>query len=258
MNKQTSLDRYAAHGPKIEWFKEFLKYGNEFKEKHSLGNMQIPMFLKFLRDAGVLGPKDQLTSIATLLENTGMAESYVWAIMLVNLSLTPEVGWFIKNTSIDEPISQASISGLLSNLDNVSNSGVKAIPAALKRISLLPLSSVGFGTHTKGTPASGGAIFTRTRWENPDPRVVLYGLFKFAEACDNYYQFTLTDLLNDTIERDGISPTRVFGIGRDEMINILNGLTINYPEFISASFTLDLDSISLRSDKTSEDVLELF
>ena len=45
------------------------------------------------------------------------------------------------------------------------------------------------------------------------------------------------------------------------MVRILNGLAVNYPEFISASFTLDLDTITLRptgSELTSEDVLKLF
>ena len=42
------------------------------------------------------------------------------------------------------------------------------------------------------------------------------------------------------------------------MEKILNGLSVNYPEFITSSFTLDLDNITLRNDKTSKDVLELF
>lgn len=42
------------------------------------------------------------------------------------------------------------------------------------------------------------------------------------------------------------------------MEKILNGLSVNYPEFINCSFTIDLDNISLRSDKTSADVLSLF
>lgn len=45
------------------------------------------------------------------------------------------------------------------------------------------------------------------------------------------------------------------------MVRILNGLAVNYPEFISASFTLDLDTITLRptgAELTSEDVLKLF
>ena len=42
------------------------------------------------------------------------------------------------------------------------------------------------------------------------------------------------------------------------MEKLLTGLSVNYPEFINASFTLDLDNITLREGKTSQDVLELF
>lgn len=101
----------------------------------------------------------------------------------------------------------------------------------------------------------------RCEWEDPDAKVILYSLYKFAEACGGYYQFTLETLLDDSIERDGVSPTCIFGLSRDTMVRILNGLAVNYPEFISASFTLDLDTITLRptgSELTSEDVLKLF
>lgn len=98
---------------------------------------------------------------------------------------------------------------------------------------------------------------TRGRWETPIPEVVLYSLYKFAEACGGMYQFSLESLLDDTIEREGISPTQIFGIDRETMIPLLNGLSANYSEFISVSFNLDLDQISLRSDKKAEDVLNL-
>ena len=64
--------------------------------------------------------------------------------------------------------------------------------------------------------------------------------------------------MNHDIESDGISPTEIFGLSREQMEKVLNGLSINHPEFISASFTLDLDNINLKSDKTSADVLKLF
>ena len=98
----------------------------------------------------------------------------------------------------------------------------------------------------------------REPWKDVDALVFLYSLFKFAENCGEYYQFTLSTLMDESIERDGVSPTRIFGLEKDEMVRILNGLTINYPEYISASFTLDLDNITLRSDKKAEDILDLF
>ena len=98
----------------------------------------------------------------------------------------------------------------------------------------------------------------RSGWNNVSPLVVLYSLYKFAEACGDYYQFTLTRLLNYDIYSDGISPTHIFGLSRDVMEKTLNGLSVNYPEYISASFTLDLDNITLRSEKSAADILQLF
>jgi phosphoadenosine phosphosulfate reductase len=86
---------------------------------------------------------------------------------------------------------------------------------------------------------------------------VLYSLYRFAEQCDNYKEFTLAWLINNSIERTGISPSQLYGLDYEEMKSILMGLSARYPDFIHASFTNDLDKISL-TDKTSQDVLKLF
>lgn len=99
---------------------------------------------------------------------------------------------------------------------------------------------------------------TRNFWSTPIHEVILYSLYKFAEACGDYYQFSLSTLMDDSIERNGISPSRIFGLDRDTMIRVLNGLSSNYPDFISASFTLDLETITLSKEKTAADVLNLF
>ena len=98
---------------------------------------------------------------------------------------------------------------------------------------------------------------TRMPWYSPIPEVILYSLYKFAEACGDYHQFTLSYLMDETIEREGVSPTTIFGLDRDTMIRIINGLAINYPDYISASFSFDLDTITLRKEKNSEDILDL-
>ena len=61
-----------------------------------------------------------------------------------------------------------------------------------------------------------------------------------------------------TIESDGVSPVQIFGLDRETMVGLLKGLATNYPEFISVTFTLDLDNINLRQDKTAADILDLF
>ncbi|MGB9591865.1 MAG: hypothetical protein ACPL1K_05050, partial [Candidatus Kryptoniota bacterium] len=54
------------------------------------------------------------------------------------------------------------------------------------------------------------------------------------------------------------SPTRIFGLEREDMTPLLLGLSVKYPDYIIASFTHDLEKITLAEDKTSSDVLDLF
>ncbi len=140
--------------------------------------------------------------------------------------------------------------------DGAKESWVGDIWNSYSRILDLPFSEVGLGI--AGREKNKLVSITRNSWQNPDPIVILYALFKFAEACGDYYQFTLSRLLNHDIDSDGVSPTEIFGLDREQMEKILNGLSINYPDFINASFTLDLDNITLNSEKTSQDVLKLF
>lgn len=257
MNKKKSIDCYAAHGPKIEWFQEYVKLGNHFKTENSLGNNQVPAFNRFLRDSGVI-IGDAETKLGVMLRDSNLEDNNIWALMLANLAYTPEVGWYISQFGFNEMIAQSSIVNTLSTTEGVSASALKSIPAALKRIAALPLKHVGFGFTEKSCKEDGGAKFIRTPWLTPSPEVILYSLYKFAEACDGYYQFTMSRLYDSNVESDGVSPVRIFGIEEEEMKKILKGLSINHPNFISVTFTLDLDNINLREDKTAHDVLDLF
>lgn len=257
MNKKKSIDCYAAHGPKIEWFQEYVKLGNHFKTENSLGNNQVPAFNRFLRDSGVI-IGDAETKLGVMLRDSNLEDNNIWALMLANLAYTPEVGWYISQFGFNEMIAQSSIVNTLSTTEGVSASALKSIPAALKRIAALPLKHVGFGFTEKSCKEDGGAKFIRTPWLTPSPEVILYSLYKFAEACDGYYQVTMSRLYDSNVESDGVSPVRIFGIEEEEMKKILKGLSINHPDFISVTFTLDLDNINLREDKTAHDVLDLF
>ena len=256
-NKSRSIDCYAAHGPKLEWFRQYVELGDQFKSRNTLGNVQIPFFNKFLRDAGIIDG-DMETSLGKWLRESNLEDELVWAIMMVNLVYSPEVGWYVHNFNINDIFGQSSIVNKLSTTEGVSPSAQKSIPAALKRIAALPLQHVGFGFAEKSTKEDGGTRFIRTAWNNPDPRVILYCLYKFAEACDGYYQFTVSRLYDEHIESDGVTPYRIFGIERDNLVKIINGLSLNHPNFISATFTHDLDNINLKEEKKSIDVLDLF
>lgn len=249
-----SLNCYSTHAPKLEWIKQYFLLKDEFATNNSLGSQMYSFFKRFLRDAELID-KERFSDFANAIDYIGIEAVESWGLILTNLSYTPQINWFIKNLNVNERFSKEYICSML--VDSGTNErAANDIFRAFARFTELPFSEVGIGISEKDKSKT--VAITRLPWQNPDARVVLYSLYKFAEHCGNYYQFTLTRLLNQEIDSDGVSPTEIFGLNREEMEKILNGLSVNYPEFITASFTYDLDNITLRNDKTSKDVLELF
>ena len=253
MSATKSLNCYSHHAPKMDWFTQYFSLKNDFDDNHSLGSQMYSFFKRFLRDAELLDASG-FSYTAQVIYSLGLDNDCSWALMLANLAYTPQVNWAVKRLHINEAYGKDYVLSLLV-ADGAKESWVKDIWSSFSRLADLPLGTVGFGYPSKEKGRM--VAITRMPWKNPNPLVILYSLYKFAEACGNYYQFTLTRLLNHDIESDGVSPTEIFGLDRNQMEKILNGLTINYPDFINASFTLDLDNITLNGEKTSKDVLSL-
>ena len=254
MSANKSLNCYSHHAPKKEWFTQYFKYKNDFDQKHSLGSQMYSFFKRFLRDAQLLD-ENGFSHTAEVIDKIGLDDLSSWSIMLVNLAYTPQINWYIKRLKMFETYSKEYTLSLLVS-DGAKESWVNDIWSSFGRFVELPFNEVGMG-HSEKQKRHVVSI-TRTPWQNPEPRVILYALYKFAEGCGGYYQFTLSRLLNYEIDSEGVSPCEIFGLDRDRMEKILTGLSVNYPEFINASFTLDLDNITLRNEKTSQDVLTLF
>lgn len=252
--KSMSLNSYSHHAPKMEWINQYFTFKNTFHENHSLGSQMYNFFKRFLRDAKLLD-ETGFSETAKIIDKIGLASEVGWGIIYINLCYAPQIHWYVTNTCFDEKYSKEFLASLMIDA-GAKESWTNDIFSSIVRMTELPLGKIGLGIAYK--EKNRALSITRNSWHKPDLVVILYSLYKFAEACGDYYQFSLATLLDDTIERDGVSPTRIFGLDRNTMIRILNGLSSNYPDFISASFTLDLDNITLREDKKAEDVLSLF
>lgn len=249
-----SLNCYSTHAPKKEWINQYFSQKNEFVTNNSLGSQMFSFFKRFLRDAELIDG-DNFSEFAKIIDYIGIDELKSWGLILTNLVYSPQINWFVKNVKMNEKSSKEYITSML--VDSGTNErAANDIFRSFVRFVELPFAEVGMGFSEK--EKNRVISVTRTPWQNPDPRVILYSLYKFAENCGDYYQFTLSRLLNHEIDSDGVSPTEIFGLDREQMEKILNGLSVNYPEFIAVSFTLELDNITLRNDKASKDVLELF
>ena len=250
--KSMSINCFDSVLPKNDWFIRFFEEKNDFWNAHGLGPNQVKTFKRFLRDAG-LTVENSYSALAELISKIGWETDTAWGILLVNLVAdNPQMRWYVTKLEIGRSYPRDTVISML--LESTSSKNVaKFVYSAFGKLIQLPLgSSLHFGYVTD----NGDLI--RAKCSVSDPRVILYGLFKFAEKCNNYKEFTLATLLNDSIDRDGISPTRIFGLDREDMTPMLIGLSAKYPEFITASFTHDLEKITLAEDKTSSDVLDLF
>lgn len=259
--KMGSIDRYGNMGIELDWVREYFKLKDEFwTSPHSLGTNMVKNLKSFLNDAEVT-VKSKFADFGRVVDYLGIDSTDAWALMLCNLAYTSEFNWWVKNIDFSAVQTPDSIYAMMD--DSMSKNSRSHIVSAYKNILIsIPQlgSEIGLGScdyDLKNGKRMWNSV-VRLPWQNPNPLVILYSLYKFAEACGDYYQFTLSRLLNHDIESDGISPTEIFGLDRNQMEKLLNGLSINYPDFINASFTLDLDNITLSSEKTSQDVLNLF
>lgn len=257
-----SVDRYGNIGIEYEWVVDYFAKKDEFWEDNELGPNKIKNMRSFLSDAGVtVSKKNTISLFGEKIAEIGIETETAWGIIICNLAYTAELNWWVMNTTCGMTYTPVQLLSMLSDTV-ISENSQKHIVSAYKNIfasnSILG-KTLGLGVCQLKENSKNRVLIdvTRTKWEEPIPEVILYSLFKFAEACDGYYQFSLSTLLDDTLERDGISPTRIFGLDRETMIKLLNNLSTHYPEFIRASFTLDLETITLSEDKTSEDVLTL-
>lgn len=246
------LNSFADHAPKPEWLRSFFELKEAFFSEHTLGPMMYDMFRRFLRDAS-LNEKNHFTSFAELISQIGWETDTAWGLILINLVYkNPQVEWYVKKLDLGRSYQRQMVEDMLT-AHEVKPKDAKSIVKSYKRLTKIPL-----GTNLRFGYFTDKGDLVRTKCSVSDPRVVLYGLFKFAEKCNDYKEFTLATLLSDSIDRNGVSPTRVFGLDRDEMIPILLGLSAKYPEFITASFTHDLEKITLAESKTSADILDFF
>lgn len=258
--KMGSINRYGNMGIEYDWIKQYFKTKDDFwSSAHSLGSNMIKNLKAFLSDSEITTKKG-FSNFGSIIDEIGVDSPIAWGLILTNLAYSAEFNWWIKNIEFGNIYTAEDLKELLSEeSDNVKTHIVSAFKNILISNTILA-NEIGLGVcdyYIKSGKRYLNSV-TRKEWQSPDSRVILYALYKFAESCGNYYQFSLSRLLDDSVDSDGVSPTQIFGINQESMIGILKGLSINYPEYISVSFTHDLENISLREDKSSEEVLKLF
>ena len=266
-NKMGSINRYANMGFENSWIKSFFENPQEFLTNPNIGSKKVDHLKKFLTDSEICVPKTySLTEFGRFIERIGFDNPISWGLIYSNMAYTAQINWWIKNIEFDREYTQDELIALLD--ESLSKAARGHVVSAFKNIFISnPILGREIGAGKCEFKLVSGArsliSLTRTSWQNPDARVILYALYKFAEACSSaegeiYRQFSVRRLLDFSVESDGVSPAEIFGLDELTLTRILTGLSANYPDFILAQFTHDLDVVTLKPEKRSTDVLALF
>ena len=247
-----TINCFDDHAPKRDWLVSYFDLQDDFFTEHTLGPNMFTHFKRFLRDAQLIDG-NKCTDFSGLICDIGWEGDTALALMLVNLAFeNAQFEWYINQMDIGFFYESKLLKERLM-ADDIKEKAANSVIKSFKRIVGTP-----FGTVLNFGYVTDDDDMVRTKCSISDNRVVLYALYKFAEKCNMDKEFHVSYLFNESVERDGVSPVRIFGLyDEEELKSILLGLSSAYPEFINATFTNDLQTITLR-DKTSTEVLNLF
>ena len=256
--KSKSVNCFDSHAPKGEWIQDFFDKKDEFLALNTLGPNQIKAFKRFLNDAGLADTRQKtITSLTAALSQFSYDSEIVTAFILVELAHNnPQFNWYVMSMTIGHTYTRAELTEMLSEYGATKND-VTFVIGALNRIA--NESPFGSTLNFMSAEMKGRSVVSakRNKCNLTDPRVLLYALYRYAEENDGYYSFSMTTLLDMTVNSVGISPVRIFGITRDELEPMLRGLSAQYQDYINVAIHLDLDNIVLSDYHTSGDVLKL-
>lgn len=263
-NNMKNPDRYRNFGFRRAFYEHFVDEGVACFEMGVLGKDQYTALKQWLADAGMLKIEVKETSGRTnervLKELTPLAEKLIpmgsynpfpWAIMWANLAYNSIVSnFFCLNVGAGEIYDKEYIVDSMPHDIDKKYRG-QAVNSLLSTFRDSPIgASVKQGIQIDNS-------YLREGWDYPHAVAILYALYLYAEKTGRR-TFTFTELANahNNPEAKGMSPHDIFGIDLKAFREQVQGLAINYPQYIRVSFVANLDNIILES-YSSNDILDL-
>ena len=254
-----NISRYQNFGFRQEWLELYFELVDDFWANERMGKYMIVGFKTWLKEAEITD-NNALTPLGEKLQMLGSDSPITWGIIYANLCYnSPIVNWYSKTIEIGRPYSADDLPILLG--DEYSATVKKNALSSLKET--LRSSPVGWLLLQGECEIKGKNVTSITRgvWYDAEPIVILYSIYRFAEKMGNLYSFTLTDLLDEDDEREALNPRTLFGLSRDDLKPILQGLANNYSDFIQVDFNKGImENIDLpagKNGKKATDVLSL-
>lgn len=259
------MNRYQHFGFRVAWLEHFFELGNDCWSSNEYGNRQYDALKVYLKESEiiVINPSSkkngQITELGEKLRKIGPFHPFTWAVIWTNLAYNSTlVKWYLLNVPKDEIYEKAELIDLIDDIYSASTRS-NAITSLAETFVHSPIGN----SLEMGIPIQSGKSYKYNKkgWTTPYDTAILYTLYRYAEKLGGHYNTTLKELKSIRNNRPddfiGMDPVTVYALEEDAFKDMLRQLANEYPDFIKISFVADLDNISLNSEKTSLDVVDL-
>ena len=251
-----NISRYQNFGFRQEWLELYFELLDDFWANERMGKYMIVGFKTWLKESRIT-ENNALTVLGTKLQELGSDSPTTWGIIYTNLCYeSPIIHWYATKLEVGRTYYADDLPILLG--DEFSPTVKKNALSSLKET--LRLSPIGWLLLQGECEVKGKTVSSVTKgiWDDADPIVILYILYLFAEKMDGMYSFTLSDLLDDSDERESLSPRVIFGIERETLKPILQGLANNYSDYIQVDFNKGImENIDLPAGKKGKSAIDI-
>ena len=253
-----NIDRYKNFGLRLGWIEILFEDANNFWTNDRMGSHMFKSFERWGKEAGIIDEKNSMLPVVNKFVDLGADNPILWGYVYVNIAYNSSIfNWYIRNVKFDNEYQSSDLQIMLG--DEYSETTKKNALSALK--DTIKSSPIGWLLGQGECEMKGKVIMSirRIGWQTPEPLVILYSLYLFAEHCEGgNFSFTLSDLFDDSEDRVALSPKAIFGTDEATLKSIMQGLANNYSDFISVDFNKGImENVFLNREKTAIDVLSL-
>lgn len=252
-----SISSYGTFGIHEEWVQEYLDFKEEFWNVNSLGNKQVSSFRAWLKDSEIVDAKYQLTPFGQYCSDMLMDErDTIWQVIWIHFCYNnPLVHWFVDSIRANQQFDRTLL--IDSAIDYFggayTETSVKYAIGAFMQILNPDYAPFGFEVK-QGVDITDGKMKNFVREGNPllTPKTIAYSIYRYAEV-KGVRSLRVSDFYQG--ECDG-GPAFEFGIDKASLIKTLRTLNAAQNRLLTAELNMGLDSITLRDDITSLDILK--
>ena len=263
--KFIGMNRYTTLGFRESFLEHFFDLGNDCWSSKELGNLQYASLKVWLKEAELIevnpqtDKNGQITELGEKLMELGVYNPFTWAVIWTNLSYNSSlIKWYLLCVDKGEIYEKGDLVFLIGD-DYSERQRENAVSSLCETLGKSPIGN----TLEMGIPIPSGKSYKYNKkgWSTPDGAAILYAMYRYAEKLGGHYNTTLKELkmVRDNRPEDfiGMDPVTIFALEEDAFKDMLRQLANDYPDFIKIAFVADLDNITLNSEKTSLDVVNL-